>query len=236
MRKLIAAVLALSLLLFAASALADTAITVTGSADTLIPADTAVVSLGVSIRDKDALQAQSRANEVIAAIRDALTGSGIAGEDINTGYINLYAVYDYSSSDIERITAYNASSTLAVRVTDMDRVGQVIDLAFSAGANTLDGVVFSASDTSEAREASLKAAFADARAKAEILADAAGLKITGVTSLDESSVYSYESSENYFRAKDAGAGEQAAGAPTVVQAAKICVTAGVTLTCSAAEP
>ena len=75
MRKLIALFLALALCLGAASALADRTITVSGTGEILVAADTAVVSVGVNCRDKDALKAQSRANEMIAAIRAALTAA-----------------------------------------------------------------------------------------------------------------------------------------------------------------
>ena len=230
MRKLIALFLALALCLGAASALADRTITVSGTGEILVPADTAVVSVGVNCRDKDALKAQSRANEMIAAIRAALTAAGFSEEDISTGYINLYAVYDYSK-DVEEIIAYNASSTLAVKVTDMGRVGEAIDLSFGAGANTLDGVSFSVSDDSAARAEALKAAVAAAKEKAAILADAAGMGELEIESIQESNVYSFDSGVNNFSRKTYGAVEEAEmDSPTVVRAAKICVSATVTVT------
>ena len=54
---------------------------------------------------------------------------------------------------------------------------------FSAGANTLNGISFSASDTSEAKAEALREAVADAKNKADVLAEASGLKITGIESL-----------------------------------------------------
>lgn len=228
MRRMIALFLALALSLGLASALAEQTVTVTGSGETLVPADTAVVSLGVSVRKSDALQAQSAANELIAGIRAALAGAGFDEESVSTGYINLYAVYNYEG-DLEVISAYNASSSLAVRVTDMDRVGEVIDLAFGAGANTLDGVTFSVSDDAAARAESLKAAVADAKEKAAVLAEAAGLGEPEIASIHEESVYSYDSGVNNFSRKAMG-DEAAAASPTVIRAAKISVSATVTVT------
>ena len=228
MRKLISLFLILALCLGLASALADTALTVTGSGETLVTADTAVVSLGVSIRRPDALEAQGAANEVIARIRAALTGAGFDEEDISTGYINLYAVYDYSD-DLEKIAAYSASSSLAVKVTDMARVGEVIDLSFGAGANTLDGVSFSVSDDAAARAESLKAAVENAKEKAAVLAEAAGLGELEIASIQEGGVYSFDSGVNNFSVKAFGAAEEAAR-DTVVRAAKITVSASVTIT------
>ena len=229
MRKIIALLLLPALCLGAVSALAEKTITVTGAGETLVTADTAVVSVGVNVRKKDALEAQSGANEVIAAIRAALTSAGFDEEDVSTGYINLYAVYDYTR-DVEEIVAYSASSSLAVRVTDMGRVGEVIDLAFSAGANTLDGVTFSVADESAARAESLKAAVADAKEKAAVLAEAAGLGELEIVSISEGNVYSYDSGVNNFSRKTYGAAEDTEMAATVVRAAKICVSAAVTVT------
>ena len=227
MRKTIALFFVLVLVLGISSAVAEQTITVNGSGETLVTADTAVVSVGVSVRKKDALEAQSAANEVIASIRAALAGAGLKEEDISTGYINLYAVYDYSK-DVEEIVAYSANSSLAIKVTDMGRVGEVIDLAFGAGANTLDGVSFSVADDTEARKESLKAAVADAKEKAAILAEAAGLGEIEILNIEEGSVFSYDSGVNNFSRKVYG--EAAMDSPTVVKAAKICVSAGVIVT------
>lgn len=230
MRKLIALFLSLALCLGISSALADRTVTVTGTGETLVTADTAVVSVGVTVRKADALEAQSGANEVIASIRAALIGAGFSEEDISTGYINLFAVYDYVR-DVEQITAYSASSTLAVKVTDMGRVGEAIDLAFGAGANTLEGVSFSVSDDSAARAESLKAAVEDAKEKAAILAEAAGLGEIEIESVQEGTVYSFDSGANNFSRKTSGGTNEAAmDSPTVVRAAKICVSATVTVT------
>ena len=227
MRKIIALILSLALCLSLTAALAEQTVTVTGTGETLVSADTAIVSVGVNVRRPAAPQAQSAANEVIAAIRAALTAAGFSEEDINTGFINLYGVYDYTR-DVEEIVAYNANSTLAVRVSDMTRVGEVIDLAFGSGANTLDGVTFSVSDQTAAREASLKDAVADAKAKAAVLAEAAGLGELEIVSIQEGSVSSYDSGLNNFSRKVAGA--ETMEYATVVQAAKIGVSASVTVT------
>ena len=171
--KLIA-VLAVLMLLGCSAALAETKIAVTGTGETRIAADTAVISLGVSARDKDVLKAQQKVNETIAAIRKALIEKGIPEENINTDFINIYAIYDYRE-ETEMLTAYNASSTLAIKVEDIEKAGMVIDEAFAAGANTLNGISFSAENTEEAQAESLKKAVENAKAKAEILCSASGV-------------------------------------------------------------
>ena len=210
-------------------------ITVTGSGEALVPADTAIVSLGASARDADVLKAQEKVNTAIADIRQALLDAGIAEEDINTGYINIYAWYDYSSG-MEELTGYNANSTLAIRTTDMEKIGEIIDIAFHAGANTLDGISFSASDTKEAEALALKAAVADAKTKAQILAEASELKLAGIESINESGTYSFDRGlMSNFAGDGAVMAYEEAGAGTYVRAAKVTVSASITIVWSTEE-
>lgn len=232
MKKLFALFTVLILMLTAAAVSAETKITVSGTGEVRVSADTAVISLGVSARDKDVLQAQQRVNETISAIRKAMTGEGIKEENINTEYINIYAIYDYKN-DQEQLAAYEASSTLAIRVTDMESVGSLIDAAFASGANTLNGISFSASDTTDAKSEALQKATEDAQNKAGILAEAAGVKITGIESISEGSLYSYENSIGNSFTKGREVEEAAADAGTVVQAAKLVVSATVSITFTA---
>ncbi len=228
MKKTLSLLLTLLMILSVPTlAFADSEITVTGTGEIQVPADMAVVSLGVTATDKDVLKAQKQANQAIADIREALLDLGIKEEDINTDYINIYARYDYSEG-AEVLAGYNASSTLAIRVTDMEQVGEVIDTAFGAGANTLNGINFSATDTEEAKAKALEAAVKDARKKAEVLAAAADLKILGIEDITEGGTYSYDRGVmNNFAKDEAAAGTMESG--TVVRAAKLTVSASVTV-------
>ncbi|MBQ6519778.1 MAG: SIMPL domain-containing protein [Anaerolineaceae bacterium] len=231
MKKIIIALLSLIILLTAASAMAETKITVSGTGEVRVSADTAVISLGVTARDKDVLKAQQKANEAIASIRSALIEQGVTEENINTEFINIYAVYDYMNGQ-ELLAAYNAGSTLAIKVTDMESVGALIDASFAAGANTLNGISFSASHTEEAEAEALKDAVSNAQKKAEILAAASGLKITGIETLSEGGVFNYENNIGNVTAKQLDTAEMA-NAGTVVQAAKMIVSASVSITFTA---
>ena len=232
MKKLIAIFVALVMVLFSVAALAETKITVNGTGEVRVSADTAIISLGVNARDKDVLKAQQRVNETIAAIRTALIEQGVKEENINTDFINIYPLYDYSN-DQEQLVAYNASSTLAIKVTDMESVGTLIDVCFAAGANTLNGISFSASETEEAKTEVMKKAVTDAKKKAEILAEASGLKITGRESISEGGVYSYQNNVGNVYSRTTGMEEPAEveeDSGTVVQSAKLIVSASVSIT------
>jgi len=230
MKKLIAIFLSIVLILAATAALADTKITVNGTGEVRVSADTAVISLGVNARDKDVLKAQQKVNETIAAIRAALIDAGVKEENINTDFINIYAIYDYKE-DQEQIVAYNANSTLAIKVTDMESVGSIIDVCFAAGANTLNGINFSASDTTDAETEAMKKAVASAKTKAEVLAEAAGLKIKGIEVISEGGVYSYTNTVGNMYDRGFGVEEDVVTeGETVVQSAKLVVSASVSIT------
>ena len=231
MKKLIPLIMAVALMLVSAVSFAETKITVSGTGETRINADTAVISLGVNARDTDVLRAQQKANSAIAAIRKALIEKGVKEDDITTDFINIYALYDYEY-DQEKLSAYNATSTLSIKVTDMESVGQLIDAAFAAGANTLNGITFSASDTEEAKNESMKKAVEDARKKAAILAEASGLSVTGIEVISEGGVYSYENTNGNLYARGMFA-DEASDAGTVVQAAKLIVSATISITFTA---
>lgn len=229
MKKVFAIILAVTLMFTVSLALGETKITVSGTGETQISADTAIVSLGVNARDKDVLAAQQKANAIIASIREAMTSLGIPEDCVNTDYMNIYAIYDYQD-DQEEVMAYNAGSTLAIKVTSMDAVGEVIDSAFAAGANTLNGISFSASDTDAAKAKSLKKAVADAKAKAEILAEASGLKINRIDLITEGGTFSYDNTVSNFSARGLAEEKEMDAGSTVVRAAKLIVSASVTVT------
>ena len=96
MKKILSLLLTLLLILSVPTlAFADSEITVTGTGEVQVPADMAIVSLGVTVTDKEVLEAQKRANQAVADIREALIDLGIEEENINTDYINSHTAHKY---------------------------------------------------------------------------------------------------------------------------------------------
>lgn len=203
-------------------------VSVTGSATILAPADTATVRLGVTESAQNVLEAQSAMNAKIEAIRQALLESGIDEKSINTDRLNIYTNYSYAEDGTERVSSYTASSTLSIVTQDMDATGAIIDTAFGAGANTLNGIEFSVQNTEEVMDEAYVQAMLDAHDKAELLAQTEGASVRGVVSISQGSAYSYDSMTNSLR-MDAAVAE-GAGAGTFVQAALIEVSASVSVT------
>lgn len=229
---MLALLLAMSCTAYAESAqLKEGTITALGSGIVMVESDLATISLGVTEQSADVIDAQNSVNEKIAAVRAALQEAGVSNADINTDSIYIYAIYDYSG-DVQTVVGYNATNSLSVRTTEIDKVGALIDAAFAAGANQLNGVQFSKQDTEDAQAQALTMATQNAMRKAQTIAEAAGVQLVSIVAITEGYSYNYDSGLNvaYSRTEDA-----AMGAGTDVQAAVISVSANVTIEYKIAE-
>ncbi len=70
--------------------------------------------------------------------------------DISVSDLSVWGNYDYSDSQLQKLTGYTASHTLNIKTADMELVGPLVDAALDAGANQLQGVAFSVKDDDEA--------------------------------------------------------------------------------------
>ena len=208
LNKLLAILGAMAMLLAAPAALAQSTITVQGVGSVMVKSDRAGICLGVRETDKELMAAQNRVNEKIAAIIEALKAMDVAEEAISTNGIGIYPNYNYDEND--SISGYTASNTLYVTVADVANTGAYIDAAFAAGANSLDYVEFSAVETEEAAARALQLAVDSAKAKAQVLADAAGLKLGEILEIRDNADSGFVNGNYYAKATteeaDAGAG------------------------------
>ncbi len=225
MTRIVAIILAVLMLLTASMALAESTMTVQGVGTVKVKSDRAGISLGVRETDRELMAAQTRVNEKIADIIKALKAMGVAEEAITTNGISIYPNYNYDVE--ETISGYTASNTLYVLVADVDNTGAYIDAAFAAGANSLDYVEFSAVETDDAAARALQLAVDSARAKAQVLADAAGMKLGGVLEIRDDGSSGYVSGDFYAKTN---AAEADAGAGTGVMAGMQTVYASVSIT------
>ena len=188
--------LATALMLAALPARADSTpqsparISVTGEGRVDSAPDMAAITLGVATEALTAAVALGENNARLAAVLDRLRASGIADRDLQTSGLNLGPVMDYADGRAPRITGYAASNTLTVRVRDLAALGGILDTAVADGANTFNGLSFGLSDPAPALDAARKAAVADARRKAQMMADAAGVKLGRILEMSENTGYS----------------------------------------------
>ena len=161
-------------------------ISVQGVGTVFIKPDLAQVSLGVTITRAKLSDARTDAANAMNAVIDALHQPGIGDADIETSYLNINPTWDYSSN-VQRVTGYQVQNILQVNVHDLTKLGDVVDNSVAAGATTVNGITFQLSDPTSAQSQARAAAVKDARARADELASAAGVQITGVSSINETS-------------------------------------------------
>jgi uncharacterized protein YggE len=147
---------------------------VVGTGSVTTTPDTAMWSFGVQT-SADTASAALRANseameDVVAALRDA----GISGDDLQTEQVS---VWPRTSDDGVSIVGYDASNTVRATIRDLDRAGGIVDAAVAAGANQVYGPSLTVSDAEAQYRAAVDAAFDDARARAEAIADKAGVTL-----------------------------------------------------------
>ena len=151
-------------------------ITVSGQGMVKKAPDTANVDFSVRSEGKEPESVQEENSAAMEAVKAALIELGIAGEDIVTGYVQLYEMYNYDKSPAE-MTGYEMYNNITVTVRDIEQVGAVMSAAIAAGATSLGGVTFTLSDNSEEYNSALKAAMQDAYSKALAIAEAAGCTV-----------------------------------------------------------
>jgi hypothetical protein len=159
-------------------------ISVTGTGRVLIEPDVADMSFGVSVRrDRAAASAQDAA-DLMTKVVNALKAAGIADKDIQTANISIQPVYDYSGH-VPVLTGYETDNLVSVTMRDLTKVGQTIDSAVTAGATNVSGITFRVDDPTGAEKQARDQAMADAKSKADALAAAGNVTITGIQSISE---------------------------------------------------
>jgi uncharacterized protein YggE len=171
------------------AALADTSapatVTAAGQGSVMVTPDAASLSLSVTRSASTSASALSTVNRRVDAIVSAVRRVGVPASQIQTEGINTSCgrVHVGPKGHTHVIRRCTANESLSVSSTAAI-VGQVIDTATRAGANSIDGPDFSFSNPSVGEVAAENAAIADARAQADAAAAQVGDSVTGVQSIN----------------------------------------------------
>ena len=172
-------------LALASAQAAERTVTVTGEATVGVAPDTAVIRIGVSSQDKTAREAGEANARQMTSVLATIKASGIAERDIQTSRLSLQPQYDPNKGGTARLTGFQATNQVTVRIRDIDSLPTVLDRAIGAGANEMSGIEFVVSEQSKLLDQARDDAIADARRKAELYARAAGAKVGQVVSISE---------------------------------------------------
>lgn len=161
-------------------------ISVNGSGTISLDPDMATINIGVHTENSDAQQAVADNNAQAQEVMDVLKNFGIAERDISTSNFSIYPRQDYDNEGKITSITYVVDNSVQVKVRDLSTIGGVLDAAVSAGANSINGIQFGVEDSSAAYNDALEAAVVNARGRAEVLAQAAGVELGEVQSISSS--------------------------------------------------
>ncbi len=165
-------------------------IVVAGTGRVSVEPDVADLRLGVSVARPTVDSARAVAAETMDAILVAVADAGLERRDVRTTLLSVQPRYDYRENRQPLLTGYELSNMVEVTVRDLTRLGDVVDGTLRAGATSMDGLSFRVADRAPAEREARLHAMAEARARAEVLAEAAGLAIVGVSDIVEGVVAS----------------------------------------------
>lgn len=163
---------------------------VSGEGEVTVTPDIATLWLGVEAQAETVTEAQSQAVEAMNNVMDVLTDNGVDDNDIQTQYFSINQVTRWDDDELI-IIGYRVTNMVTAKIREIDDVGSIIDAVATVGGDLIriNNIAFSVDDPSEYYEEAREEAMADAQAKAEQLADLAGVELGEPTYVSEGTIY-----------------------------------------------
>jgi uncharacterized protein YggE len=205
-----------------------TGIWVTGQGKVTVTPDLALLVVGVEARGDTVAAAQADASAAMNGLMAALRNSGVAGEDIQTQRFRIDQRTRWDNvNDEEVVTGYQVTNTVTVKIRDIDSAGDIVDAAVEAGGDfiRISSFSFTVEDPAIYYDEAREKATADAKDKAEKLAEQNGVGLGDPTFIAE-----YTSTPYDYRSITLGLDSMAVPAPTIITTPTSAGEIDVTLT------
>jgi uncharacterized protein len=201
-------------------------VVVRGEGEVRTAPDVAFVTIGAEVRAQTAKAAQTAAAAAMTAVQQRIFATGVPKDAIRTLSYDVQAQFDYTNGkQVPR--GYQARNVIEVRIDDLAKVGDVLEVAIAAGGTSVQGVRFDLKQRATLEREALTRAVADARARADAAAKGAGASVAVVLRIEESGVQAMPQEAAMMRmAADSG------GAAPPIAAGETVIRASVTLTAS----
>ncbi|GAA5416845.1 26 kDa periplasmic immunogenic protein [Paraliobacillus ryukyuensis] len=157
----------------------DYTVSVTGQHEIFAKPDQARVSIGVVTEDKNVETAQQQNATIANQVIDALATIGITSEQIETAAYTIHPLYDYSDNN-QVLRGYQVRHLFTVVVSNLTKVGEVLDVATQNGVNHINDVEYELANPTIVYQNALQEATLNAREKAENIARSLGLSINRI--------------------------------------------------------
>lgn len=174
-----------------AEANAGPVITITGRGQVAARPDVMIVTVGVATRSDDAEGGLAENSAKAQAIADAVRSAGVAACDVQTCDLSMYPIHEKLSAETHapqrapKLLGFKISNDVRLRLRDIDRAGETLSAIVAAGANEIRGIEFELDDEGAVMDEARKAAIADARRKAALYAEGAGVALGPIVSISE---------------------------------------------------
>ena len=169
----------------AAPASDGTLLSVSSRAEARKAPDIATFSAGVVTQAADGNAALRQNAEQMNRVLAAIKAAGVADKDVQTSGISLNPQYRYEENQPPRITGYQASNTVNVKLREVAKMGKVLDALVASGANQINGPSFGIDDPEPLYDRARLDALKAARARAETYAGALGVRVRRIVSISE---------------------------------------------------
>ena len=164
----------------------DRTVTVSATGSISAAPDEATIATGVTSEAKTAREALTKNTEAMKQVIAELKSEGVDAKDIQTTQFNVEPVYVYpKEGQPPSVTGYRVNNMVGVRVRNLDKLGGVLDRLVTAGANQMNGISFDVSKAETLKDDARKTAMANAKRRADLLAQAAGADVGEVLQISE---------------------------------------------------
>ncbi|TFB21359.1 DUF541 domain-containing protein [Filobacillus milosensis] len=198
-------------------------IVVNGEGEVTAEPDLAVLRLGFEATKDSADEAQSTVSKQMESIKKALIDHGVDKESFETVRFHVYP-YKHYEKEVEK---FRAQHIISFETSEIDKVGDLLDVASKAGANIVEPVRFSLEDPTELEHQALQKAIEKTKGKAEAMAKTAGKSKGEVLQISEQGAHINMPVQNY--SEEMAMDQAESSSKTVIEAGEVRVVQRVTV-------
>lgn len=161
-------------------------ITMTGRASVGAAPDRVEINLGVMSKGATAREALSRNNENMSSILETLKENGVKKKYIQTSNFSIQPEYQrFKNGEPPKVRGYSVNNTVRIHLTDIEKLGGLLDQVVTSGSNQINGIRFYVSKEDKIKDGARKLAVKAAQRKAQLYGEAAGVELGDVLTISE---------------------------------------------------
>ena len=200
---------------------------VNGVGQIFLSPDIAYIYIGVHTEKDTAAEAVAANNDETQRVIEALKKAGVDANDIRTTNFSIWPNQQYSPDGQPIGVRYVVDNSVYVTVRKLDNLGDLLDSAVAAGANSINSIQFDVADKTEALKQARDEAIKDAKSQAQELADASGVKLGEIQTISFYDTMPTPYVDTYGKGGGGGAMEAAATVP--IQPGQLTMTVTVSM-------